>query len=115
MQICHPDRVSDDLKQQAEEISIILREAYENNDLAKVDEILANLQQGIFHAKSETLNQIEQLKQKALLLEREIITLKQSDEYQKIVAIDDWDTYFEQLKQQYIDEIDRLEQELDAC
>ncbi len=122
MQICHPDRVSDELKSQAEEISIILREAYENNDLAKVEEIFANLQKGIFHAKSETLNQteqlkqqLEQLKQKVIALENEIIALKESEEYQHIIAIDDWNAYFEQIKQQYIDEIDRLEQELSLC
>lgn len=122
MQICHPDRVSDELKPQAEEISIILREAYENNDLAKVEEIFVNLQKGIFHAKSETLNQTEQLKQqlerlkqKVIDLENEIIALKESEEYQHIIAIDDWNAYFEQIKQQYIDEIDRLEQELSLC
>lgn len=42
MQICHPDRVNDNLKQQAQEITVILREAYDNNDLAKVKEILTN-------------------------------------------------------------------------
>lgn len=122
MQICHPDRVSDELKEEAEAVSVALRQAYENNDLIKVEEILVNLQNGIFHAKSETINQSEKLKQqlsilkqKTALLESELIALKESDEYQKILSLNDWNAYFEEIKQQLIDEIDRLEQELGEC
>lgn len=119
MQICHPDRVSDDLKARAGEISVIVREAYENNDLAKLQEIYEQVKKGIFTAKSQMLNQLdklkqqlEQLKQKIAILENEIIALKESEFYQKVMAIDDWSAYFAEQKAQFSDEIDRLEQEL---
>lgn len=68
-QICHPDRVSDEIKNQAQEIFVELNHAYEKNDLQAVQNILKQLQNGVFKAKSDTVNQKDELR-------AEIATLK---------------------------------------
>ena len=118
-QICHPDRVSEDMKDVAEQIFIQLNQAYEQNDIATVNKILAELEQGIFAPRSETVSEksqlqaiITQLKFKISQIETEIFELKDDETYQTISEIDDWDEYFNQTKEQLIDEIVRLEQKL---
>lgn len=60
--LCHPDRVNDEQKQMAGEVFNALRQAYEENDINKVKEILNNLENGIFKSQSETLSQLDKLK-----------------------------------------------------
>ncbi len=119
-QICHPDRVSEDMKEIAEQLFIQLNEAYEKNDIQTVTKILAELEQGIFRPRSETVSEksqlqaiITQLKFKIAQLEAEIFEMKDSEAYQTISKINDWNRYFDNIKEQLIDEIDRLEQLLD--
>ncbi len=118
-QICHPDRVSEDMKDVAEQIFIQLNQAYEQNDIATVNKILAELEQGIFAPRSETVSEksqlqsiITQLKFKIAQIETEIFEIKDSEAYQTISEINDWDGYFEQTKEQLTNEIVRLEQKL---
>lgn len=118
-QICHPDRVSDDMKDIAEQIFVQLNQAYEQNNIQAVNKILAELEQGIFTPRSETISEksqfqaiITQLKFKIAQVEEEIFALKDSEAYQTISEIDDWNRYFAETKEQLIDEIDRLEQRL---
>ena len=118
-QICHPDRVSDDMKDIAEQIFVQLNQAYEQNNIQAVNKILAELEQGIFIPRSETISEksqfqaiITQLKFKIAQVEEEIFALKDSEAYQTISEIDDWNRYFAETKEQLIDEIDRLEQRL---
>lgn len=118
-QICHPDRVNEGMKQVAEEIFVQLNEAYRKNDLNEVKEILAELKQGIFKPRSETVSEADQLKviikslrTKIEKVEQEIFFIKESDDYQSISSIDDWDAYFEETKAQLIEEIEFLEENL---
>lgn len=120
-QICHPDRVNESMKQVAEEIFVQLNETYRKNDLNEVKEILAELKQGIFKPRSETVSEAEQLKviikslrTKIEKVEQEIFLIKDSDDYQSISSIDNWDSYFEETKAQLIEEIEYLEETLDS-
>ncbi len=118
-QICHPDRVNDDMKEVAEQIFIQLNQAYEQNDIITVNKILAELEQDIFLPRSETVNEqkklktiISQLKVKIQKIESEIIEIKNSESYQTIEQIYDWDKYFAETKEQLISEIDKLDNKL---
>lgn len=118
-QICHPDRISEDMKEIAEQLFIQLNEAYEKNDIQTVTKILAELEQGIFRPRSETVSEksqlqaiITQLKFKITRIEKEIFEMKESEAYETIIDIEDWDQYFANTKEQLIEEIDRLEQKL---
>jgi hypothetical protein len=112
--LCHPDKVEDKFKSAAQEIFVELKAAYETHDLKKVTEILNNLKKGnFFKPMSDTIAEKEKLlaainKLKILIrtLEGEILTIKQSETYETIVSIDDWDTYFKKTR-------DLLEQERD--
>ncbi|KRG33285.1 phospholipase D-like domain-containing protein [Psychrobacter sp. P11G3] len=115
-QICHPDRVNEEMKGIAEELFIQLNEAYRKNDLAEVKRILSELKQGMFKPRSETVSKADQLKviiqilkHKIEKVEQELFAIKDSDDYQKISAINNWNAYFEEIKSQLIEEIDYLE------
>lgn len=115
-QICHPDRVNEEMKDIAEELFIQLNEAYRKNDVAEVQRILAELKQGMFKPRSETVSKADQLKviiqvlkHKIERVEQEIFAIKDSEDYQTISEIADWNVYFEEVKAQLIEEIDYLE------
>ncbi|OAV65507.1 DnaJ domain protein [Bacteroidales bacterium Barb4] len=104
--LCHPDVVNEKQKAQAEAVFRTLKEAYDTNDLEKVTEILANLEQGIFAAKSTEINEkkellvtVAYLRQRRDELEQELIDLKASEIYQTVSQIEDWDAYFRQRKE----------------
>lgn len=119
--LCHPDKVNEDLKEIAEETFNRLKQAYEANDLNAVNEILADLQQGKFTKRSDTINEkeklkaeIQKLKSKIAHLEAEIFAIKESEEYQTITEIEDWDDYFDDIRSQLMNEIERFETELEG-
>lgn len=99
--LCHPDAVSEKDKAKAEEIFKELSQAYQEQDLAKVQLILENLKQGNFEAKYDKVSEKEtlramllNLREKVDLLKRQTQVLKNSEIYRKITNIEDWDTYF---------------------
>ncbi|WP_201625024.1 phospholipase D-like domain-containing protein [Psychrobacter immobilis] len=115
-QICHPDRVNEEMKDIAEEMFIQLNEAYRKNDVAEVKRTLSDLKEGIFKPRSETVSKADQLKvviqilkHKIERVEQEIFAIKDSEDYQTISEIADWNAYFEEVKAQLIEEIDYLE------
>lgn len=115
-QICHPDRVNENMKDIAQEIFIKLNEAYKKNDVDEVKQILSELRQDIFKPRSETVSEsnqlkviIKTLKHKIKNIEEEIFMIKDSEDYQTIHDIDNWNSYFEDVKAQLIEEIDYLE------
>lgn len=120
--LCHPDKVAEEMKEDATETFTKLKQAYEENNLALVQEILDDLEQGNFF-KSRTASisekeklqlEIRRLREKIQVLEAEIYAIKESEEYQTISEIEDWDEYFDRIREQLKGEIERLENELDG-
>jgi len=120
--LCHPDKIADQFKEAAQRIFIKLKQAYDVNDLKQVSEILEELEKGnYFKTKSETVLEkdllkaaIAQLKRQINILEKEIITIKESDTFKIITNIDDWDDYFERTKEKLRHELEELKLEIEA-
>ncbi len=116
--LCHPDVVVDDMKEQAEEVFKALNEAYSKNDLEAVNELLKDLEFGNPFAKSsETISdkellkiKIETLRAKIDAVTDEIRTIKEEETFQTISEIDNWDDYFDGLKEQLEEELEELNQ-----
>jgi hypothetical protein len=106
--LCHPDVVSEEQKELATKLFAELSIAYEKNDLARVREILENLEKGHFFInKSDAINQkqllqaeMEKLRLRIKELNTELQTIKDSDTYKTISSITNWDDYFTNAKQQ---------------
>ncbi len=119
--LCHPDKVGDEFKEAAQSIFIELKAAYDKNDLDKVNEIFEDLKKGnYFKYKSETVTEkdllkvaIAKLHKQIKNLETEIISIKQSETYQTISSIDDWDEYFTETKEKLQNEYERLQLEIE--
>ncbi|MDH7462152.1 J domain-containing protein [Chitinophagaceae bacterium 26-R-25] len=105
--LCHPDVVNDEQKELATKLFAELNAAYERNDLARVKEILENLEKGnFFVSKSDAINkkqllqaEMENLRMKIASLKQELQTIKTSEVYNSITNISNWDTYFAGVKQ----------------
>ncbi|MBU2922217.1 hypothetical protein KO504_12760 [Winogradskyella psychrotolerans] len=121
--LCHPDKFSNEpieVQKQAEAIFKELNEANAKNDLARVTEILANLEKGILKAeKGDSISDkeilratINRLKLKLKQLESEILNIKQSDTFKTVTSIEDWDIYFDQTKEKLKSELEELRKEL---
>lgn len=113
--LCHPDKVHEELKELAEITFNRLKSSYEDNDLATVKKIFADLQKGKLAKRADSINEkekikakIQELKEKIAYLEREIFTIQDSKEYKMIMEIDNWDVYFSNIKSQLINEIERI-------
>jgi hypothetical protein len=118
--LCHPDKVTEEQKVEAEKVFIELREAYDQHDLEKVKRILKDLEIGnSFRSQSDTISEkellkamVEKLRQKLQQLEKEIITIKESETFMTINTIADWDIYFNETKNQLEQELQSLTIEL---
>jgi len=113
--LCHPDKVAEDQKKDAEKIFKELAEAYKRNDLQKVKDILTNLEKGVFLSNTDLTNEkekllilVQQLRIKRDLIEEEIDGLRNSETYNTVSGIENWDEYFlnlkEKLKEQLVQE-----------
>lgn len=117
--LCHPDIVSDEFKEKAHEIMQSLNDAYSKKDIEQVKKILLNLENGtIFKTiscdiedKELLQNKIKEFKQNISDLENEIQNIKQDETFIIILELDNWDEYFEELKNQLILEKENLEKE----
>lgn len=115
-QLCHPDVVAEALKTQAEHLFAELKAANDRNDLRRVNEILATLERGnMFVTRSETVTEkalmkYERTRLQALTahLQTVVQTLHQSETYQTISQITDWDGYFREKRQQLTGQLDLL-------
>lgn len=105
--LCHPDKFINEpieIQQQAEELFKELNDANSKNDIKRVTEILENLKKGILQPntigkisdKERLKDTLIQLKNKLTQLEKNLKDLKESETYQSIININDWDNYFEQ-------------------
>lgn len=120
--LCHPDKVTDEQKEQAQRVFTELKDAYDCNDFEKVNAILANLEKGIFKSQGETITQKEKLlivKQELELkreaLEKALHKLKVSEAYQKIINLNDWKTHFQTSKQRLASILDTLKMKYEGA
>jgi hypothetical protein len=119
---CHPDRVVDDLHDQAQEIFLELNDAYKNNDLEKVRAISEELSNNRMADKSEVLTERKKLEstRKGLLdklaeWNAQLDTLLSQPNSKTINAINDWDDYFEETRILLEDQLFRLRTENKAA
>ena len=121
--LCHPDKFSNEpieIQKQAEAIFKELNEANTKNDLARVTEILENLEKGILKAeKGDSISDkeilratINRLKTKLKNIESVILNIKQSDTFKTVSTIEDWNIYFEKTKEKLKSELEELKKEL---
>lgn len=114
--LCHPDVATNGDKAAAEATFIALKEAYAQQDLNRVGDILDQLLQNRpFAAHSETLAdketlrvEIGYLRLRVRAIRREVEELKQSPPYQKVIGIDDFESYFDEMKAKLRHQINRL-------
>jgi hypothetical protein len=104
--LCHPDKVAEEQKTEAEKIFKDLGEAYKRNDLKKVKNILTNLEKGVFLSNTDATNEkekllilVQQLRIKRDHMEEELDDLRKSETYETVSGIDNWDEYFKNLKE----------------
>lgn len=119
--LCHPDKVGADPEQKkvAHQVFIELKDAYEANDMDKVAKIYRDLQQGVYPLGGMVLSDKSKLLQRRTVLfeKRETIeigiqTLKESEEYQKVVQAGSWDDYFADIKKQLLQQKKEYEEKL---
>ncbi len=115
-QLCHPDVVAEALKQQAETLFNELKAANDRNDLKHVTEILEKLERGdTFVPRSETVTEKALLKHErtrlqalAIQLQTDVQALQQSQDYQMVSQLTDWEIYFAGKRQQLEDQMEAL-------
>lgn len=116
--LCHPDKVTDEQKELATKIFTDLKNAYDNNDIEKVNQILKDLEKGIFKSQGETIDEKDKLKiilenliRKRNELEEMLLSIKNTDTFNKISNIGNWDNYFEKTKEEFNKILKELESE----
>lgn len=115
--LCHPDKVSDEFKEQAAEVFKQLSEAYKSKDLQAIKNILESLEnQKGFSIFSDTVSNAERLRQRISTIKRKIAEIKisianiKADEtYQLIESISDWGDYFDEMEESLREELNNLE------
>tara|TARA_R110002167_G_scaffold134709_2_gene320802 strand:- start:10011 stop:11399 length:1389 start_codon:yes stop_codon:yes gene_type:complete len=117
---CHPDSlkcVFED-KEKAAIAFTVLTDAYKNNDIDAVrsihDELTSKNPSFNLSAESELEKlrlRFESLKEKYTRLKDELAIILFSEQYKTIIAIEDWDIYFEEQKVQLKVEYQSLEKE----
>jgi len=106
-QLCHPDIVSDEFKDEATNLFADLKKAYDCNDILKVNQILDLLEKLNYPTKSDKVTNkdrlrllIDHLRIEIQKVKDEIIEIERSDIYQLITTIGDWDNYIAHIKKQ---------------
>ena len=112
---CHPDRVVDELHDQAEEIFVELNQAYKANDLETVRKINQQLKSGIMLPKSEGITELKKLEstfkslnQKLNDWQEKLTQLKEESTYKAVASIENWELYFDEKKAILLQQLDRL-------
>lgn len=118
--LCHPDIVPDELKEKAHKIMQELNEAYSKQDLNKIKSILTSLETTGFGllVVSDSIDdkeilraKLEEFKENISNLEEEIEDIKLDDTFVTISELDNWDEYFEDLKNELQIKKEKLEKE----
>ncbi|MGC8864769.1 MAG: hypothetical protein ACP5O2_03505 [Bacteroidales bacterium] len=116
---CHPDMVSEELREEARQWFMELNNAYLFNDIRKVEEIYRMLSQNIFTQVSDDERseaalleaRIRRLDAEIRRVEDEIRELISSPVYQTLRQISDFDAYFAGLRKKFQQEYDALKLE----
>jgi hypothetical protein len=105
---CHPDKVTEEQKEQAQKVFNELKEAYDTNNLTKVNSILNDLEKGIFKSQGETVSEKDklitiknELESKRNKIEVDIVQLKESKTFTVLTTIDNFDNHFEELENKF--------------
>ena len=117
--LCHPDKVTDEQKDLATKIFTDLKNAYDNNNLEKVNQILNDLEKGVFKSQGETINEKEKLsiiRENLILKRRELeeflLSLKNTDIFKNLLTIKSLDKYFENAKEEFKRILEELKTEV---
>ena len=112
---CHPDRVVEELHDQAEEIFVELNQAYKANDLERVREISQQLKTGMMLSKSEGITELKKLEstfknlnQKLQDWQSKLDELQAMPTFKTVSGIEDWDVYFKETKGVLKEQLERL-------
>lgn len=121
-QRCHPDKVTEADRAQAEALFVQLQTAYRRNDLAGLRAIHAAAREGrFFVARSATLTEVEALgravlalRQQVQALEAGIRRLREGSTYRTLKDLTDWDAWFAEQRAALDSAISELQDELSA-
>ena len=113
--LCHPDKVDEKHKKDAEKVFNELKIAYQRQDIIRVEEIVSNVKQGIFNIEVSTTTNLDLLRNKlAYLISRRVLCMdalvhiKGTHPYKISMQEPDLDPYFEKLKENYQKELETL-------
>lgn len=114
--------MSDEFKEAAQKIFVSLKQAYDRNDLNKVSTILDDLEKyNYFKSASESITEKELLKSSIAKLQQqikslvlEISTSKQSEAFNSMMEISDWDAYFQTTKEKLKIELEELQMQIEG-
>lgn len=116
--MCHPDKVDDNLRSEAENVFKQLNSAYQNNDFDEVTRIHKDLKSNNFFARKRDYsdrslmkNMIQQLIYKLKHIYYEINILKISPSYQVIENVHDWNLFYKLEEEKINNEIKTLKDE----
>ena len=114
--LCHPDLVSEELKEQAHAMMQKLNDAYNKHDLKAVKEMLVLLESGRgFDIASDSINNTKQLKEKIVDVrvhiqetEEELDEIEEDEVFKILQEYDDVDEYLDAMKEELQKEYARL-------
>ena len=120
--LCHPDIVTNELKEKATEIMQSLNDAYAIKNMQEVKKILYSLENGtVFEVSSDSIDNKELLKEKIdeiknsiYEIDEEIDNIKKDDFYDIMDNYDDVEIYFQDTNDSLQAEIERLRDIVDA-
>lgn len=118
--LCHPDIVTDDLKEKAHEVMQALNEAYSQKDIERIKSILQDLEHGLaFETQSDLLNDTELLnikiseyKEQIQAIKSEILNIQNDKTFEVITQEKNWKRYFQKIKINLEKEKELLELEI---
>ncbi len=117
--LCHPDKITDEMKSFATDIFNNLRSAYEKDDLSAVEKIYNDLKSGKIKLieigkedEFEVLKEIyNSLMKKLASWKNKLRILKLSSDYVRIISNQNLESYFERLEESLKSELSNLEKE----
>jgi len=118
--LCHPDIVASEMRDRAQQVIQDLNRAYAKRDLSKVKEILSQLEgtEGLDSTSNSTDDKeilkfkIAEIKAKIKETIIDIKDIQEDETYYTIERLNDWDRYFNEMRDNLQDEYNRLKEEL---